>query len=456
MVKKPPVFKPSEFLKSIGDHMNSPSGPEYFRHMSPVDGKGRYQHYDEMRFRVKAPASSEIAWSFKKMARSSLYMDMIPVGEPMQLCKMLLTPTIQKATSAVDKHATTATLKWMMNKVGERAHIEYLLNDLIEDEAISSSQLEGAATTTIVAKDMLRQQRKPRTADEKMILGNYKMMSYAWEHRNEPLSIELIQSIHHAGVLGIDDEKYTLGLFRTDDDIIVEDADNNIVHQPPPAARIKERLQRICDWINQCHDDAERTTYIHPLVKAISLHFSMGYEHVFKDGNGRVARALFYWFMFKNDYGAFRYIAISTMLKKAAIQYGKSYVHTETDEMDLTYFVDYQCQIILRALKRFTETYQTNVTAIQDFNMWVAKSGLFGVMTEKQRAIMYSAIGNKGMQLTTNMVKAKLHCSYNTAASALKGMVEMGILEAKQEGRQQVFTMRPLEDIQKHWNRVFM
>ncbi|WOG25892.1 hypothetical protein [Endozoicomonas sp. 8E] len=51
----------------------------------------------------------------------------------------------------------------MISKVGEEQYIEYLLNDLIEDEAISSSQLEGAATTTLVAKDMLKRKRKPRT-----------------------------------------------------------------------------------------------------------------------------------------------------------------------------------------------------------------------------------------------------------------------------------------------------
>ncbi len=55
----------------------------------------------------------------------------------------------------------------MCNKIGEQKHLDYLLNDLIEDEAISSSQLEGAATTTKVAKDMLKRERKPRSIDEK-------------------------------------------------------------------------------------------------------------------------------------------------------------------------------------------------------------------------------------------------------------------------------------------------
>jgi phytoene dehydrogenase-like protein len=48
----------------------------------------------------------------------------------------------------------------------------YLVTSLVE-EAITSSQLEGAATTRHVAEDMLRAGRKPRTHGERMIFNNY-------------------------------------------------------------------------------------------------------------------------------------------------------------------------------------------------------------------------------------------------------------------------------------------
>ncbi|QTR53423.1 Fic family protein [Thiothrix unzii] len=38
---------------------------------------------------------------------------------------------------------------------------------------------------------------------------------------------------------------------------------------------------------------AESNAYIHTLIKAITLHFTIGYEHPFRDGNGRVARGLY-------------------------------------------------------------------------------------------------------------------------------------------------------------------
>lgn len=94
---------------------------------------------------------------------------------------------------------------------------------------------------------------------------------------------------------------------------------------------------------------------------APGLHFALGYEHPFRDGNGRVARALFYWFMFKNDFSAFRYIAISTRLRNAPVKYGRSYLHTEADDLDLTYFIDFQCSVVLRAVTGFTEVYRKSL-----------------------------------------------------------------------------------------------
>src|SRR5688572_17939205 len=150
----------------------------------------------------------------------------------------------------------------MSGQIGERAHFSYLLNDLIGDEAISSSQLEGAATTTRVAKDMLKRKRLPRTPDERMVIGNYKMMNFAWEKRYEPLSVELITAMHRVGVEGIDDSQYSPGAFRINDDVVVQDGEGNTVHTPPPVAGLASRLQVLSKWINQSHDDPGQVDYL--------------------------------------------------------------------------------------------------------------------------------------------------------------------------------------------------
>lgn len=356
-MKKPPLLKgrsdPVFDLLMRAPHKQRLA--DYLALLKPLDDQGRYLPFGDLRYRWAVGLDAHLCWALVKKARVAQYVQLLPLGEPAQRGKFVLTPAAQKTISLVDRQTTTASLEYMTSQIGERAHFSYLLNDLIEDEAISSSQLEGAATTTRVAKDMLKRQRQPRTPDERMVMGNYRMMNFAWEKRFEPLSVELIASIHRVGVEGIDDEKYAPGLFRTNDEVVVQDGAGNTVHTPPPAAGLVGRLALLSQWINQPQGSARQTKYLHPLIKAITLHFALGYEHPFRDGNGRVARALFYWFMFKNEFSAFRYIAISLLLRNAPVKYGRSYLHTEADELDLTYFIEFQCSIILRAVDGFTD-----------------------------------------------------------------------------------------------------
>lgn len=448
-IKNPPAIEAGAFVAITKKHPDQLE--QYLEFYNPMDEKGRYLPYDELRHRIDSGLDHRLVWSLTKLSRLRQQAALIELGEPEQQCYYMLTPLIQKAVSEVDRNTTSASLEWISSKIGEKSQLEYLLNDLIEDESISSSQLEGAATTTQVAKELIKKRRRPRSEDERMILGNYKMMLHAWEARNQPLSLDLIRDLHRIGVEGIDDDTYSPGYFRKSNNVHVVSSDGDIVHTPPPYKSLKIRLNKIIDWANTHHDENEDFTYIHPLVKAIVLHFCIGYEHPFRDGNGRVARALFYWYMFKKDFAAFRYIAISVLLKKAPAKYGKSYLYTETDQMDLTYFIEYQSSIVIRAIDKFKKAYKKAATDIEEFNKWLFASGLYSKLSDKQRIVFQVAKSGTSVGFTIRSVEKNLGCSYNTAASVLNGLVDMKLFKRVKEGRSWVYFMEEKERIMKGW-----
>lgn len=425
---------------------------DYLEFFSPMDKKGRYLPYDELRHRIDDGLDHKLAWSLVKASRNRQRAKVIDLGEPKTKCHYLLTPLIQKAVSEVDRNTTSASLEWMSSRIGEGAQIEYLLNDLIEDESISSSQLEGAATTTRVAKEMLKRNRKPRSEDEKMIVGNYKLMVFAWENRLKPLSLDLLRDMHKVGVEGIDDDAYVPGNFRKTDDVHVVNSDGEIVHTPPPSQTLKARLKEIVEWANEDHDESDDISYIHPFIKAITLHFCIGYEHPFRDGNGRVARAIFYWYMFKKDFASFRYIAISVLLKKAPSKYGKSYLYTESDGMDLTYFIEHQSSVTIRAIQKFKDAYKNAAVEIERFNRWLFESGLYKKLSDKQRTVFQVAKNETSIVFTIRNVEKNLGCSYNTAASVLNGLVDLDLFSKFKKGREWVYVMKEKDKIVENWS----
>lgn len=223
---------------------------------------------------------------------------------------------------------------------------QYLSNALME-ESIFSSMIEGATTTRVKAKDMLRKGKKPSNKSEQMILNNYKTIQFISEHKNEEITIEKLFEIHKLVTENtLEDEN--CGVFRTSNDVMVmNQITGEIVHTPPSFQELNDLMKSFCAFFNE----NPKENFIHPIVKASIMHFLIGYIHPFVDGNGRTARALFYWYLLKNGYWLTEYLSISRVILKTKTQYEKAYIYTEIDEMDVTYFIHYQVKVLIQAFE---------------------------------------------------------------------------------------------------------
>lgn len=397
--------------------LESLSGAEIAAHQHYariLDEKGRYLPFDEFRHRISQRENVALAWTLTRRARDTAMQRIDYRNEAGAQAGFVLTPAMAAACEQVDKHATRLALGDLVNRLrGAGA----ALIQLQLDEPITSAQLEGANTTTLVARSMLESGRTPRTEDEHMIAGNARLMDDIPALLDDPLTPELIRRFHAIGMQGIGDEKYRPGEFRTTNDIVIADYDGNVVHQPPPAEGLAERLERVCAWVNA------ETQYIHPLIKACILHFILAHEHPFRDGNGRTSRALFYWFMLKSGYDAFRYISISSFLHAAPVKYAHSYQYTEKDGMDMTYFLEYQMDVIGRGLERLRQHVNDLVARAASIDRILFESGALSRLTPRQVILLNIMLATPGRLYTAADVSEALGTSDNTARSDLRALV---------------------------------
>ncbi|MCP4552110.1 MAG: Fic family protein, partial [Bacteroidetes bacterium] len=286
-----------------------------------------------------------------KMARQKILKKVPLVDKKKHPFYFCVPDTIQKELHWLDQNAAGSIA---MDQPITNPHTRdtYLISSLIE-ESISSSQLEGASTTRNVAKEMLRQRREPKDHSEKMIFNNYRAMRVIQEFQNDDLTPSLI--LHFHKILTnktLQDHEKAGKLREVADDIHVVDAnESSVLHTPPNAKELPDRLNKICEFANSTVEDE----FIHPVIKAIILHFMIGYDHPFVDGNGRAARALFYWAMAKHGYWLTEFVSISSIIKQSPVKYGKAYLHTETDENDLTYFLIHQIDVIRKGITSLHE-----------------------------------------------------------------------------------------------------
>lgn len=311
----------------------------------------------------------------------------------------------------------------------------FLVKSLVE-EAITSSQLEGASTTTAVAKEMLRERRPPRDKDERMIVNNYRAMEYVKEIASEDLSLEKLFTLHKIVTEGTLDNPDKAGVFRNDSDqIIIEDVrTGETIYTPPSEEVLPERMNRLIQFAN-C-ETMGPGMFLHPLVKSICLHFFLAYEHPFVDGNGRTARALFYWSMIRHGYWLAEYISISKMIKKAPIQYARTFLHVETDDNDLTYFIENQLTFIKKSvdeLYQYLELKQSQLIKwdeIKEQNPEFTKNLNF-----RQQQLLRHALNNPRFVYKVKEHQHSHGVAYETARNDLMKLVDLKLLIKVQFGK---------------------
>ena len=138
------------------------------------------------------------------------------------------------------------------------------------------------------------------------------------------------------------------------------------------------------------------------MVRSIVLHFWLAYDHRFVDGNGRTARALFYWSMLRSDYWLAQYISISSILRQAPAQYAMSFLHTESDDNDLTYFIIYQLRVIERAIESLKNYLTRKMREDRKLQILLHDSS---TLNHRQRALLSSAV----VRCSTSQLQQRTH-----------------------------------------------
>ena len=392
--------------------------------------EGKYRHWDILRH-LKPPQDlpSEEWWLGIKLARH---------GKPLPLLDKEAKPFVFSIPDFVMQPLHEMDLGAGGGKsvpepiTNPHTRNQYLMRCLVQ-ESITSSQLEGAATTRDVAKEMLRSGRAPKNESERMILNNFQTMQQIRQWKDRELSSDLIFEMHRA-ITEHALDSHIAGRFRTErENVTVEDViTHEILHTPPGAKQLPLRLEAMCDFANGKTPDY----FIHPIIRAIILHFWLAYDHPFVDGNGRTARALFYWLTLKEHYWIFEYISISEILLSAPAKYGEAFLYTETDDNDLTYFIAHQVHVIqksLQSLYDYIEIKKRETSEVEG----LLHQGID--LNPRQEAVLAHALHHPGAHYSIEGHRRSHDIAYDTARQDLVHLHTKGLLGMRKKGKAFIF-----------------
>lgn len=409
MIEPVPPFKPDNNTISL---MVSLQSNETFKVI-----QDEYLYWDKVKYKSKDINPIEF-WNALKLLRAINRNDLTFSRYNFSY---VVTDYMQRTLHQFDLHIG-GTLGSNID-IAESDKTKYIISSIME-EAISSSQIEGANTTRKKAKEMIQKELKPRNKSEQMIMNNFITMKYIVQHKNEDITPEKILYIHKMMSNCTLDNAEDEGWFRDNSEVrVVNHINGEIVHTPPPHNELENLINDLCLFFNN-----DSKNFIHPIIKGCIIHFMVGWIHPFTDGNGRTARALFYWYMLKKGYWLTEYLSISRIIKDTKSQYEKAYLYSEHDENDLSYFITYHIKTMVKAF----EALKNYINRKQKEVFQAAKFMKIPSVNERMAQILKILNDDPDRILNIKEIENRFNVSNYTARTDLKTLVELGFLEVIQ------------------------
>lgn len=398
-----------------------------------------YLHWDDLRHREPpADLSHEQWWVGLKIARAFQAKE-LPLADAHGVSFTYnLVGKLLEGCQLADREAS-GRIKGRSTILNADTRDRYVFASLA-DEAIHSSMLEGAVTTRRVAKEMIRTKRAPTSPSERMIMNNFRAMELVRSSVDEPLSERFVLEVHRTLTIDTLDDPADAGRLRRTDDVIVQDLETGeTLHSPPPAKELPGRLRALCDFAN----GETPSGFLHPLLRGMLVHFWLAYDHPFVDGNGRTARALFFWVLLRNGYWLFEFLSVSKWILNSKRQYYRSFLLTETDERDTTYFLLYHLKAVQQALAALHEYLERKAEEVASLERLSRSSG---VLNHRQQALVAHALRHPSGEYTFESHQNSHGVVYQTARTDLLDLEKRGLLAKKK--RSKTFVFRATDDLE--------
>lgn len=398
--------------------------------------EGRWVTWDEVRHRSReAGLSAESVWWCTRALRETHLQPVGVVddqGRAFRLAPTLL--TLQEHLREIDLALGGSVSSGF--EIGAADRDRVLLRSLTE-EALRSSEIEGAVTTRARARAMLTSGAPPQSRDERMVVNTFRAMTFVQRHRDTPITVDHLRQLHLLVVEGTLDDPDDAGRFRShDDDVrVVAEGSGEVVHTPPPAEELSARLEALLAFANARESSSSELPWLHPALRAIVVHFLLGWLHPFVDGNGRCARLLWYWVMLRNGYWLAEFLSLSEAIKARKVAYYRAFLDTECHGNDLTYFAVMHVKAVSDAIQRLRdrlERHRMRMNAVQE-DLGTLR------LNHRQKNLLLHALRHPGERYSFETHARHHGVVYATGRADLMDLAKRGLLPETLEGRTRIF-----------------
>lgn len=308
------------------------------------------------------------------------------------------------------------------------SNADLFISMYVRKEALISSQIEGTQCTL---DDVLDPEVEMNAnLDVSDVINYVKATQYAIKRLDKlPLCCRLIREIHEVLMEGARGQDKCPGEFRHSQNWIgpTNCSLKEARYIPPNVEDMQNAMSDLEKYIN------ENVEY-DPLIRVALIHYQFETIHPFLDGNGRIGRLLILLYLMEQGLLAKPVIYISYFLKKNQVEYYDRISEVRRSgnyEQWVRFFLEAVSKAAadsLETIQKLSSLHDTNIEKLPKTTR--AKDNLRAVFDYIEQ---YPIIEIK-------KTAQELDISYNTVATAVKKLMELGILqETTNAARNRVF-----------------
>lgn len=344
-------------------------------------------------------------------------------------------PNIELNTEIIDILTKATNSLAILESMSQRIpSYQLFVAAYVYKEALLSSQIEGTQATLEDIFDPLIETNTNRDIEE---VVNYLKATEFAVNCGLPICHRLIKGIHGVLMAGARGQDKHPGEFRTTQNLIGRPGATlkTAYYIPPNPQDMLEAMNALEGYIN-----AEDDTNV--LIRAALIHYQFETIHPFLDGNGRVGRMLIMLFLMSRNILTTPALYISYFLKKNQREYydllGEVREHGLYEKW-IKFFLQAINESAEDAVKTIDE-----LSALHDKNIHAIQS-LGRARITAQRVFDYL---QSHPIIDVNKTAQSLGVVFNTAATSIKRLAELGILEQTTNARRnRVFVYKDYLDI---------
>lgn len=295
--------------------------------------------------------------------------------------------------------------------------VSLFISMYVRKEALLSSQIEGTQATLEDVMDPNVQDNANHDVSD--VVNNIKATNFAIsQNKNLPLCNRLFKQTHAVLMQGVRGQEKNPGEFRRSQNWIGAAGSTlkKASYIPPCPEDMVLAMSDLEKYIN-----AENTT--DPLVSAALIHYQFETIHPFLDGNGRVGRLLVTLFLLQQKVLSSPVLYISYVLKKNRVEYYDRMSEVRR-KGNYEQWVNFFLKVVLETAQDGIGTIK-KLIALHDKND--KKINNMGRASKTAKCLFKYLEEHPIIEVKKTAVE--LEMSYNTVSSAIKRLVDVGILE---------------------------